>query len=68
MGAFIAGLKRNKTWIFLGQHRQRNEGHGGMLLIRITRTGGTYTGKLGVLDCDAHTIIDRKGSATEYTD
>jgi hypothetical protein len=39
-----------------------------MLLIRITRTGGTYTGKLGVLDCDAHTIIDRKGSATEYTD
>jgi hypothetical protein len=45
-----------------------SEGYGGMILIRITRSGGTYAGKLGILDCDAHTIVDRKGSVNEATD
>jgi hypothetical protein len=40
-----------------------------MLLISITRTAaGTYSARLAVLDVDAHTIVDRKGSANETTD
>lgn len=45
------------------------EGYGGMLLISITRTApGTYGARLAILDVDAHTIVDRKGSANEATD
>jgi hypothetical protein len=45
-----------------------NEGYGGMLLIEITRGNGTYAGELFILDIDAHTIIDRKGSVNEASD
>lgn len=45
-----------------------NEGYGGMLLIRLTRSGGTYTGNLGILDVDAHTKVNRFGSYNEATD
>ena len=42
-----------------------NEGYGGMLLIQITRGDGTYTGKFGILDVDAHTPVNRLGSTYE---
>lgn len=45
-----------------------NEGYGGELLLMLTRGDGTYTGKLGILDADAHTIIDRLGSKYEISD
>ena len=46
-----------------------SEGYGGMLLISITRTAtGTYGARLAILDVDAHTIVDRKGSVNEASD
>lgn len=46
-----------------------SEGYGGMLLISITRTASKdYASKLAILDIDAHTIVDRKGSVNEGTD
>lgn len=45
-----------------------NEGYGGMLLIQITRGDGTYSGKMGILDVDAHTPVDRLGSYYEASD
>lgn len=45
-----------------------NEGYGGMLLIQITRGNGTYTGKVTILDVDAHTPVNRLGSKNEATD
>jgi hypothetical protein len=44
------------------------EGYGGMLLIHITRGDGTHTGKLAILDVDAHSQFDRLGSANETSD
>jgi hypothetical protein len=45
-----------------------SEGYGGMLLVRLTRGNGSYAGNLFILDCDAHTIVDRKGSVNEASD
>lgn len=45
-----------------------NEGYGGMLLIEITRGNGTYTGRLGILDVDAHSLMNRVGSILEASD
>lgn len=45
-----------------------NEGYGGMLLIRIVRGNGSYTGKVAILDCDAHTPVNRLGSSQEVSD
>jgi hypothetical protein len=44
------------------------EGYGGMILLKIRRGNGTHTGRVAVLDVDAHTIIDRMGSLNEATD
>lgn len=47
-----------------------NESYGGMLLISIVRVaaGNTYLGKLGILDVDAHSLMDRHGSELEASD
>lgn len=45
-----------------------NEGYGGILLIKITRGNGSYAGRLGVLDCDAHSQMNRIGSINEASD
>ena len=45
-----------------------NEEYAGMLLIQITRGNGTYAGKMGVLDVDAHSIMNRLGSRYEISD
>ena len=45
-----------------------NEGYGGMLLIKITRGNGTHGGRVGILDCDAHSQMNRLGSYNEATD
>lgn len=41
---------------------------GGLLNAAKARGNGSYTGKLGILDCDAHTQVDRFGSANEAWD
>lgn len=45
-----------------------NEGYGGMLLFKVTRGDGSWGGDLGVLDCDAHSLMDRLGSLYEASD
>lgn len=45
-----------------------NEGYGGMLLVKIRRGNGTHAGDIGILDVDAHTLVDRFGSLAEYSD
>lgn len=44
------------------------EGYGGMLLVHIVRGNGTHSGKLVILDVDAHSIMDRLGSTNETND
>lgn len=36
--------------------------------VLISRGNGTYSGKIIILDVDAHSPIDRYGSKNEYTD
>ena len=45
-----------------------NEGYGSMLLVKITRGNGTYTGEYGILDADAHSIMDKMGSLYAISD
>lgn len=45
-----------------------NEDYGSMLLIKVVRGDGTYTGKVGVLDADAHSLKGKLGSKNTYTD
>lgn len=45
-----------------------NEGYGGMLFVICTRGNGTYTGKVAILDSDAHRLMDRNGSINPFTD
>lgn len=45
-----------------------SETYGGMILFKVTRGNGTHTGRIGVLDCDAHTLMDRFGSVNETSD
>ena len=45
-----------------------SEGYGGMILFKVTRGNGTHTGRIGILDCDAHSLMDRMGSLNESTD
>lgn len=45
-----------------------NEGYGGILLVKISRGNGTFTGTFGVLDCDAHSQMNRIGSINEASD
>ena len=44
------------------------ESYGSMILFKVTRGNGTHTGRIGVLDCDAHSLMDRFGSVNEVTD
>lgn len=44
------------------------DGYGMYLLVRIVRGNGTYTGEIGILDCDAHAQKDRLGSINEASD
>lgn len=49
------------------------EGYGGMILLKITRNAfgspsDTYSGDVGILDIDAHTVKDRVGSTNEASD
>lgn len=45
-----------------------NEGYGGILLVKMRRGNGTYSGDIGILDIDAHTQVDRFGSLNEASD
>lgn len=45
-----------------------NEDYGSMLLIKVTRGDGTYTGRVGILDADAHSLMGKLGSKTVFTD
>lgn len=45
-----------------------NEGYGSMLLVKVIRGNGSYTGKVGVLDADAHSLMDRMGSVNATSD
>jgi hypothetical protein len=45
-----------------------NEGYGGMILVKISRAAETTGGNLGILDVDAHSIMDRLGSINEASD
>ena len=45
-----------------------NEGYGSMILVKITRGNGSYTGEYGILDSDAHTLVDKSGSAYPVSD
>jgi len=45
-----------------------DENYGGMLFIICTRGNGTYTGKVAILDADAHRQMDRGGSENAFTD
>lgn len=45
-----------------------DEGYGGILLVKMRRGNGTYTGDVGILDIDAHSQVDRLGSLNEDTD
>ena len=44
------------------------ETYGGMLFVICTRGNGTYTGKVAILDADAHRLIDRLGSVNASSD
>jgi len=44
------------------------EGYGCMLLLKVTRGNGTYTGEFGVLDADAHSIMCQLGSIYPVSD
>ena len=35
------------------------EGYGSMLLIKVSRGNGTHTGRIGILDADAHSLMDK---------
>lgn len=62
--AFIYGLHSIQSNI----SAPSNEGYGGILLIKITRGNGTYAGRFGILDCDAHSQMNRIGSINEASD
>lgn len=38
------------------------ETYGSMLLVKVIRGNGTYTGEYGILDADAHSIMEKFGS------
>lgn len=45
-----------------------SEGYGSMLLLKVTRGNGSYTGEYGILDADAHSIMDKMGSLYATSD
>lgn len=44
------------------------ENYGSMLLVKVTRGNGTYTGEYGILDADAHSMMCQLGSINPTTD
>lgn len=45
-----------------------NEGYGSMLLVRVTRGNGSYTGKYGILASAAHSKMNQLGSKYRASD
>lgn len=44
------------------------EGYGSMLLVKVTRGNGTYTGEIGILDADSHSQMIQLGSIYPLSD
>ena len=44
------------------------ENYGSMLLVKVTRGNGTYTGEYGILDADAHSLMEKLGSIYPTSD
>ena len=45
-----------------------NEDYGSILLIKVARGNGSYTGRVGILDADAHSLMGKLGSKNVYSD
>ena len=45
-----------------------SEGYGSMLLVKVTRGNGSYTGEYGILDADAHSMMVQLGSIYPTSD
>jgi hypothetical protein len=44
------------------------EDYGSILLVKVSRGDGTYSGRVGILDADAHSLKGKLGSKNTYTD